>query len=247
MKKMNFGSKKSSKGFYIALAVSVIAVGAVTYLTLSRLNAPQTPDASFNTLDNTTEWSIPETSAVEKSQPGVPKDTPQVIVKEEPSQAESSKQTEAVSSAPAEEAANQTDPGLLIMPVTGEILNPYSGGELVKSKTLGEWRTHDGIDIKAEEGTPVKSMGDGKVLDIREDDQWGVVVEMEYPGDITAIYCGMNDDVKVKKGQEVKLGDVIGSVGNSSLVEAAEEMHLHVGVKKDGQWVNPEEVIATVE
>ena len=93
----------------------------------------------------------------------------------------------------------------------------------------------------------MKSMGDGKVLDIREDDQWGVVVEMEYPGEITAIYCGMNDDVKVKKGQEVKLGDVIGSVGNSSLVEAAEEMHLHVGVKKDGQWVNPEEVIATVE
>src|SRR5699024_4769308 len=114
-------------GFYIALAVSVIAVGAVTYLTLSRLNAPQTPDTSSNTLDNTTEWSIPETSAVEKSQPGVPKDTPQVIVKEEPSQAESSEQTEAVSSVPAEETANQTDPGLLIMPVTGEILNPFSG------------------------------------------------------------------------------------------------------------------------
>lgn len=248
MKKMNFGSKKSSKGFYIALAVSVIAVGAVTYLTLSRLNTPQTPDTSSNTLDNTTEWSIPETSAVEKSETGVPKDTPQVIVKEESQEeVESSQQTEVLESVPTEEAAAQTDPGLLIMPVTGTILNPYSNGELVKSKTLGEWRTHDGIDIQAEEGTPVKSMGDGKVLDIREDDQWGVVVEIEYPGEITALFCGMNDDVKVKKGQEVKLGDVIGSVGNSSLIEAAEETHLHVGIKKDDQWVNPEEVIASVK
>ena len=90
-------------------------------------------------------------------------------------------------------------------------------------------------------------MGDGKVLDIREDDQWGVVVEMEYPGGITALYCGLNDDIKVKKGQEVALGDVIGSVGNSSLIEAAEEMHLHVGMKQDGEWIDPQSVIASVE
>lgn len=250
MKKMNFGNKRSSKGFYIALAVSVIAVGAVTYLTLSRLNQPQTPDSSGNTLENTTDWSIPETSAVEKSEPGVPKDTPQVIVKEEsPAEEEPAESAGAPVSQETESAAAapSSSSDLFIMPVSGEILNPYSGGELVKSKTLGEWRTHDGIDIKAEEGAPVKSMGDGKVLDIREDDQWGVVVEMEYLGGITALYCGLNDDIKVKKGQEVALGDVIGSVGNSSLIEAAEEMHLHVGMKQDGEWIDPQSVIASVE
>ena len=70
---------------------------------------------------------------------------------------------------------------------------------------------------------------------------------MEYPGGITALYCGLNDDIKVKKGQEVALGDVIGSVGNSSLIEAAEEMHLHVGMKQDGEWIDPQSVIASVE
>ena len=34
------------------------------------------------------------------------------------------------------------------------IFNPYSNGELVKSKTLNEWRTHDGVDIKADIATP---------------------------------------------------------------------------------------------
>ena len=45
--------------------------------------------------------------------------------------------------------------------------NPYSQGELVKSKTLGEWRTHDGIDLAAADGTPVVSIADGLVEAVR--------------------------------------------------------------------------------
>ena len=243
MKRLNFGKKKGlSKGFYIALAISVTAVGSATYLTLNALNAPAEQSPS-NTLESTTEWSIPELDAVEKSEPGVPKDTPQVIVKEsEPAEAasapaESSEET----LKPAESSV--TSSGAFIMPVSGEILNPFSNGELVKSKTLGEWRTHDGVDIAAKEGTPVKSPNDGKVLDIREDSKWGNTVEIEYGDGIVITFAGMGSDVKVKKGQEVKLGDVIGSVGNSSLVESAEEPHLHVSIKQDGEWVDPMSIL----
>ena len=249
MKKLTFGKgRNSSKGFYVALAVCVAAIGGATYLTLNQLNQPIPQDYPSTTLDNTTEWSIPETDAVEKSQPGVPKDTSQVIIRE-PS---SSQATESLPSSETSQPASvptiknpepSGDVGAFIMPVTGEISNPYSGGELVKSKTLKEWRTHDGVDILAKEGTPVKSLNDGKVTDIREDSKWGVTVEIEYPGGITAIFSGLNDDVKVKKGQEVKLGDVIGSVGNTTLVEAAEESHLHLGMKRDGEWVDPMSVI----
>ena len=42
----------------------------------------------------------------------------------------------------------QTQPN--VMPVNGEILEPFSNGELVKSETLGYWKTHDGVDIKAD-------------------------------------------------------------------------------------------------
>ncbi|MGI5894233.1 MAG: peptidoglycan DD-metalloendopeptidase family protein [Candidatus Merdivicinus sp.] len=238
MRKLNLGKKKGlSKGFYIALAISVTAIGSATYLTLNALNTPPQETPS-NTLENTTEWSIPEVDEVEKSQPGVPKDTPQVIVREsEPEESTVSAET-SVPTVKKEETAS-TSTGAFIMPVSGEVMNPYSNGELVKSKTLNEWRTHDGIDIKAKEGTPVKSPNDGKVVDIREDSQWGNTVEIEYPNDVVIYFCGLGDDIKVKKGQEVKLGDVIGSVGNSSVIESAEEMHLHVGIKKGGEWVDP--------
>lgn len=53
----------------------------------------------------------------------------------------------------------QTQPN--VMPVNGEILEPFSNGELVKSETLGYWKTHDGVDIKADLGEPVKAMNQG--------------------------------------------------------------------------------------
>ena len=248
MKKLSFGkSKNSSKGFAIALAISVAAVGTVTYLTLSRLNqVPETDPSQSQTLDNTTEWSIPEVSTIDKEQTGVPKDTPTVTPESsaEPAGKTTSSAAEETQ-APTIKETQTTTVSAFAMPLTGEILNAYSNGELVKSKTLGEWRTHDGVDIKAAEGTPVKSLNDGKVIDIREDSQWGVTIEIEYPNNITAIFCGLSDDVKVKKGQEVKLGDVIGSVGNTSIIESAEEMHLHLGMKQDGAWIDPMSIIVT--
>ncbi|MGI5857119.1 MAG: peptidoglycan DD-metalloendopeptidase family protein [Candidatus Merdivicinus sp.] len=250
MKKLSFGkSKGASKGFYIALAVSVVAVGTVTYLTLSRLNqVPEGEPSQSNTLENNTEWSIPETSSIGRSEPGVPKDTPTVTPEssEDPVQELPSSSTAESSSPtvkPNNSSSNSSGAGAFMMPVSGDILNPFSNGELVKSKTLKEWRTHDGIDIKAAEGTPVKSLHDGKVTDIREDPKWGVTIEIEYPDGITAIFSGLASDVKVKKGQQVKMGDVIGAVGNTSIVEASEEMHLHLGMKKDGEWIDPMSVI----
>lgn len=250
MKKLSFGkSKGASKGFYIALAVSVVAVGTVTYLTLSRLNqVPEGEPSQSNTLENNTEWSIPETNSIGRSETGVPKDTPTVTpessegpVQELPSSSTTESSVPTVKSN--NNASSSSSAGAFMMPVSGDILNPFSNGELVKSKTLKEWRTHDGIDIKAAEGTPVKSINDGKVTDIREDSKWGVTIEIEYPGGITAIFSGLASDVKVKKGQQVKMGDVIGAVGNTSIVEASEEMHLHLGMKKDGEWIDPMSLI----
>ncbi len=42
-----------------------------------------------------------------------------------------------------------------IMPIAGAITKDYSGEELVYSQTMDDWRTHNGIDIAAEEGTDV--------------------------------------------------------------------------------------------
>ncbi len=243
MRKSAFGKQKSlGKGFYIALAISVVAVGTVAYLTISRLNSSLNSEPDPQTqLQNGTDWSVPELEDVAKSQPGVLLESSSPGENGADSGQESTETMEQSSTEESSPPATNTN-GAYIMPLSGEIMTPYSNGELVKSKTLGEWRTHDGVDIKAAEGTPVKSCFDGTVKNVSNDSKWGIMVEIEYPS-CTAYFCGLADTVKVKKGQEVKLGDVIGEVGNTSLVENADEFHLHLAMKKDNQWIDPMTII----
>ena len=48
--------------------------------------------------------------------------------------------------------------------------------ELMYDETMADWRTHDGVDIKAEEGDAVKTAADGTVKMVRYDDLMGVTV-----------------------------------------------------------------------
>ncbi len=223
MKRSVLKRKRLGKGFYIALAVCAVAVGTTAYFTVFNTSDKVSPEPQSEKF-NVTDWTVPEIEDANKVQSGV-------VIEPSNEVSENSK-----------EEAPQKSGGAYIMPVTGEIINPFSGGELVKSKTLGEWRTHDGIDIAAKEGSPVKSVFDGTVKEITNDPKWGITVEVEYPA-ATAYYSGLADTVKVKKGQEISLGDVIGEVGNSSIIESGEESHLHLAMKKDNEWIDPLSVI----
>ena len=64
-------------------------------------------------------------------------------------------------------------------PVSGRVLNSYSGDELVYSKTLGDWRTHNGVDYAASRGAEVTAPAAGKVVETGTDDKWGPVVAIE--------------------------------------------------------------------
>lgn len=131
-------------------------------------------------------------------------------------------------------------PTSFVLPVgeNGAVTQPFSCGELVKSKTLGEWRTHDGIDFAAGEGDNVVSIADGLVESVTNDARWGNTIVVGY-GDYTAYYYGLGDQVSVQAGDSVTAGQPLGQVGNSSLVEASEAPHLHLGIKKDGSWIDP--------
>lgn len=238
------------KGLYLAIAVSAVAVGAVAWLASAGLEQePVQPEQVA---------SLPASQAAEQvtvSREDVPK-TENFVVSYPVSQAESSvpaseevsqeveETIHPVSDVPSEASSGpESGEQGWMMPVEGaRLTNPYSGGELVKSRTLGEWRTHDGIDLSAAAGEPVKAAADGTVKDVRMDSRWGYVVEVEH-GDVTAYYCGLGEELKVKAGQQVKQGDVLGAAGNSSVLEASEEPHLHLGMKRDGKWIDPAEVL----
>lgn len=130
-----------------------------------------------------------------------------------------------------------------ILPVEGEVSHPFSEGELVKSETLGVWKTHDGCDILCELGTDVKSMSEGVVKEIKDDPLWGVYVIVEQNNGLDVQYCGLAKELNVKAGQEVKQGEILGKTSDTNQCEIMQQPHLHLAVKQNGEWINPLSVI----
>lgn len=250
MKKVSFSSKAAEffkgKGFLLVLMLSVAAIGAATYFaysqTIERLTQSDVPAVTSQNV-----WVFSDDLNVDKPQPDVPKDV-ETAEEAAVTDAQTAEEADADITAEAEEANKpvaSTSPNML--PVEGETLNPFSNGELVKSLTLGVWKTHDGVDIAAAEGTPVKSMSDGVVKEVKEDALWGVCVIVDQSNGLEAHYCGLAPDVSVKQGQEIAAGEIIGKVGKTAEIEIAEEPHLHFGVKQNGAWIDPMSVITTEE
>ena len=131
-----------------------------------------------------------------------------------------------------------------IMPVEGEIDIAFSNGELVKSPTLGVWKTHDGSDIICPLGTDVKSMSDGVVKEIRDDPLMGVCVVIEQVNGLEVHYCGLAKELSVKAGANVAQGEIIGKTSDTNQSEILQQPHLHLAVKKNGEWVDPMSVIS---
>ena len=100
----------------------------------------------------------------------------------------------------------------MVRPADGEILEAFSDGELVKSKTLSVWKTHDGIDIAAAQGENVKSICAGTVSEVTDDPMMGITVVIDHGSGYTGYYCNLAEEVKISAGDEVSAGTVIGEV-----------------------------------
>lgn len=130
-----------------------------------------------------------------------------------------------------------------IMPVNGEILKEHATEKLVYSETLGMWKTHPGIDIKAKLNDNVKSASVGIVQAVEKDSFYGNVVKIVDNVGYTFVYSNLDSNIRVKQGDSVKQGDIIGTVGVSATGELADETHLHFEVIKDDAQVNPLDLI----
>jgi murein DD-endopeptidase MepM/ murein hydrolase activator NlpD len=126
-----------------------------------------------------------------------------------------------------------------VLPVEGEVIQPFSNGELVRSNTLGVWRTHDAVDIGAPLGTEVAAMQRGKVTEVYTNPMWGVCVVIDHGDGVFSSYMSLATNVQVTVGQEVQAGDIIGFVGNTAEAEIADPPSLHFAVRVNGAWVDP--------
>ena len=123
-------------------------------------------------------------------------------------------------------------------PLSGKTIAAFSADVLFYNETLEDWRTHNGIDIAAEEGTPVCAACDGTVLSVSDDPLMGMTVVLEHAGGFTSTYACLSEEVYVSAGDEVRAGENIGAVGATAAAESPEP-HLHFSVSKDGKLVDP--------
>lgn len=126
-----------------------------------------------------------------------------------------------------------------IMPTIGNVSKTFSIDALVWSNTMEDYRTHNGIDICAAAGEGVMAAADGIVTEVYPDPMMGNTVVIAHDGESETVYQNLGDHIAVSVGDTVKSGEVIGTVGESAIIEIAEEPHLHFEMRVDGVRVDP--------
>lgn len=133
---------------------------------------------------------------------------------------------------------------VFIMPTIGNVSKGFTVDAPVWSNTMEDYRTHDGIDICAAVGEGVMAAADGIVTEVYAHPMMGTTVVVRHDGDAESVYQNLAEEVAVSVGDTVKSGEVLGAVGESALIEIAEEPHLHFSLRVCGESVNPLDYIA---
>ena len=206
--------KQHRRAIYIALALCVVAAGVTGYLLTNRETPNQQASANQPVVD--------------VNPPVVTPVTPDLPVQEEPQEDEE----------PPVEAVAELLPQV-VSPLDGTTVTVFSMTELLYDQTMADWRTHNGIDVQAEEGAAVKTAADGTVLSVTSDELMGTTVVIQHSGGYTTQYSSLQSDVPVAEGQSVHAGDIIGRVGSTSAAESEMGPHLHFSVSQDGSVIDP--------
>ncbi len=153
----------------------------------------------------------------------------------------SQREEEPTEEAPVSQEPEETDavPTFFVRPVSGEVLREFSGDELVYDRTMGDWRTHNGVDFLAEDGTLVSVVADGVIEDVYRDEYYGTGILVDHGGGLKSTYLGLIENATVSPGQTVTAGETIGAVSTTALFESLEQAHLHVEMTLDGVRVDP--------
>src|SRR5438093_134550 len=104
-----------------------------------------------------------------------------------------------------------TGSGALTLPVVGPVTSPFGTRT---SPTAGAQEFHEGIDIGAAQGTPVRAAASGTVTFAGQMSGYGNVVILQHAGGLQTRYAHQSA-MSVAEGQTVTAGDVIGAVGST--------------------------------
>jgi murein DD-endopeptidase MepM/ murein hydrolase activator NlpD len=143
--------------------------------------------------------------------------------------------TDNVSDAPA---------ALTVVPVPGRLSSEFGlRSDPVRRKRRRRQRKrqrmHKGLDFIAQRGTLVHAAGPGVVVKAQVTGGYGRLVVIDHGGGLRTRYAHLQR-FKVRKGQSIEAGKVVGDVGSSGRVTGP---HLHFEVRQDGVALQPADVV----
>lgn len=193
-------------------------------------------------LEPSAEEAVPVTTPAEEE--AVPVTAP---AEEEavPAEAEAESEAEPVA-APSEQVQAETAPASLSWPIQGEVVAAFSNSELTYNEAMGDWRTHNGMDISAALGAEVLAAADGTVASVTTDPVTGTTLTLSHSGGMTTVYGNLDPDtVSAAVGDAVTAGQALACVGSSASGEGSgESAFLHFAVTVDGQNVDPQQYLS---
>lgn len=243
MDNMKTNKNKKGIGFFIALGICILAVGIASFTTYTSIKnftnsersstAKAQSDAVDQNIQSNNETTVPDDSFSLYTTNSNAEDKFKTTDSETSHDADDSIETRSESS------------GLIVYPAGKEVLKNYSDNNPIYSETMGDWRIHNGIDFKCEQGSKVQAITDGVVKEIYDDALYGMTIVIDHSNDFTAYYSGLGNTTLVKAGDNIESGQEIGSI-NDVPCESKDGYHLHFAVKKDGNFINPTEVLGPI-
>lgn len=216
---------RNPKAFALALVLCAAAVGITGYV-------------YFRSADQVQEAAVQETYEDVLVGTLGTEDIPVIATQPQSTTGTAPAATETTPTEPARRKTLKT-----MSPVAGDPIFGYSMEALSYNQTTRDWRVHNGVDFAAPEGTAVVAAADGQVYTVYEDDQMGMTVVIRHEGGYTTRYSSLAPGVSVSAGQDVTMGQTIGAVGTSALMENALGHHVHFAVSKNDESVDPMEFL----
>ena len=228
---------------YLLLGAMLISIVGVSVYTVSSRRREETPV-------DTSDTSAPVTQAPETSRPTVK--SPETTAP-----ADTTAAPETTASAPAKKPAETTAPAktdkpasisvrYFVQPVVGAVGKEFEIDVPVYSMTMNDYRAHTGIDLTADIGSEVVAASSGIVCRVWNDPLMGRSVTIDHGDGIYTTYKNLADTLAagIEAGAGVNMGQTLGAIGETALIEIAEEPHLHFEMKVDGLFVDPLDYIA---
>ena len=234
-------NKRNKLSFYVSLAICITAVGLAVWSTFSSYSSFKDKKNQVATATVTATQANNQVTGVT-----VEETTTTTFSTTEPTTTSTTATTTTPNTSTTMSAVQTMlqVPGNLIYPIKdAKVSKPYSENA-VYNKTMGDYRSHLGIDFSCKKDAKVLAMSDGVVSDIYDDDRMGKVVIVDC-GTFMIYYSGL-DNVKVNVNDTVSKGDLVSNVGDMPC-ESQDGCHLHVAIRVNGSYIDPLSVIKTNE